>query len=197
MLFLVYSTTAIVLSNSQNPALLIGFLNGATLALLMYAFANSSGAHFNPNITLATICTGHTPIVRGIMYIIAQTVAAIIAATFIISCDITGTVIWGTCSKGNLNFFQALLWTNIFMTIPLLVIAYGSAFDRGQAALYGPLFVPMAIAFMLMVIIIVSGGASATSGFEWGGNPAFCAGGAVDVPSNSDVSQGAGLAYLT
>ena len=110
MIFHVYSITSVAASGVENASMVIGFINGAFLAVLIYAFANSSGAHFNPNISMATVLTGHTPMVRGVVYIIFQTIAAITAARFVYTCDDNNSVIWGSCVRGISILFKVLLW---------------------------------------------------------------------------------------
>ena len=43
---------------------MIALLHFFLIALETYSFAASSGAHFNPNITLATVAIGHTTVYR-------------------------------------------------------------------------------------------------------------------------------------
>ncbi|KAG2486531.1 hypothetical protein HYH03_014832 [Edaphochlamys debaryana] len=54
--------------------------NGFALVAVIYAFANISGAHINPAVTFALICTGHMKWWRGLLYIIAQILGAIFGA---------------------------------------------------------------------------------------------------------------------
>jgi glycerol uptake facilitator-like aquaporin len=42
------------------------------LCTAVYAFANISGAHINPAVTFALICTGHMRWWKGLLYMIAQ-----------------------------------------------------------------------------------------------------------------------------
>lgn len=56
----------------EHPAVGVSIVKGITLALLIFAFANASGGHFNPVITLATMMTRLTPFARGMLYIAAQ-----------------------------------------------------------------------------------------------------------------------------
>ena len=56
----------------DHPALAVATVKGITLSLLIFAFANTSGGHFNPVITLSTMFTRLTPAARGVLYMIAQ-----------------------------------------------------------------------------------------------------------------------------
>lgn len=43
----------------------------------VYATANASGGHLNPAVTVATIITGDTNIVKGLFYIMVQIIGAV------------------------------------------------------------------------------------------------------------------------
>lgn len=46
--------------------------NGFALVAIVYTFANISGAHLNPAVTFALMCTGHMKWWKGLLYIIVQ-----------------------------------------------------------------------------------------------------------------------------
>lgn len=46
--------------------------NGFALVAIIYAFANISGAHLNPAVSFALMCTGHMKWWKGLLYIIVQ-----------------------------------------------------------------------------------------------------------------------------
>lgn len=50
--------------------------NGFALVAIIYAFANISGAHLNPAVTFALMCTGHMKWWKGLLYVIVQVRAA-------------------------------------------------------------------------------------------------------------------------
>lgn len=58
----------------------IAFAFGLTIAVMVYAVAHVSGAHFNPAITLGFAATGHFPWRRAPTYIAAQLAGAAAAA---------------------------------------------------------------------------------------------------------------------
>ena len=62
--------------------LVIALGHAVVLALLNYSFVNTSGGHFSRLVTWATVTTGQTRLVRGVLYYIAQVVGAILAASF-------------------------------------------------------------------------------------------------------------------
>jgi Major intrinsic protein len=59
------------------PPAQIGFVSGIIITLYIYQFAMSSGGHFNSLITVTSMCTGHIPIVRGLLYIPSQVLGEI------------------------------------------------------------------------------------------------------------------------
>lgn len=46
--------------------------NGFALVAIVYAFANISGAHLNPAVTFALMCTGHMKWWKGLLYMAVQ-----------------------------------------------------------------------------------------------------------------------------
>ena len=54
--------------------------NGFALVAIVYTFANISGAHLNPAVTFALMCTGHMKWWKGLLYIVVQVRAAGAAA---------------------------------------------------------------------------------------------------------------------
>ena len=59
---------------SRNPTTVPCLLaqHAILLTLFIFATAAPSGGHLNPTITFATMCTGHTPPFRALIYVIAQ-----------------------------------------------------------------------------------------------------------------------------
>lgn len=46
--------------------------NGFALVCIVYTFANVSGAHLNPAVTFALMCTGHMKWWKGLLYMFMQ-----------------------------------------------------------------------------------------------------------------------------
>mmetsp|Transcript_26800 Transcript_26800/g.65006 ORF Transcript_26800/g.65006 Transcript_26800/m.65006 type:complete len:174 (-) Transcript_26800:3-524(-) len=64
----------------EPPALGVAVSHFFILGILILSFAPASGGHLNPMITFATVLTGHTPIARGVLYIVAHIVGSVIGA---------------------------------------------------------------------------------------------------------------------
>merc|ERR1719473_2035613 len=75
--FLVLTVGLNVLGKSPAPV----FSIGSALMCMIYALGNCSGAHFNPAVTLAIICSGRNkcPVSEGIAYMFAQITGGIFA----------------------------------------------------------------------------------------------------------------------
>ena len=70
------------LTQEMTPARLtaIALAHGLTICMLVYATAHISGGHINPAVTIATMITGKTPVIKGAMFIIAQLLGGIVGA---------------------------------------------------------------------------------------------------------------------
>eukprot|EP01113_Clastostelium_recurvatum_P002666 TRINITY_DN1112_c0_g1_i1.p1 TRINITY_DN1112_c0_g1~~TRINITY_DN1112_c0_g1_i1.p1 ORF type:complete len:302 (-),score=88.22 TRINITY_DN1112_c0_g1_i1:147-1052(-) len=85
-IYIVCATQAnfIRLKTVLNPV--VGALStGFASVALIYSFADISGAHFNPAVTFATIVTRRTAISKGLMYIGAQLVGAVLSAIVLLA----------------------------------------------------------------------------------------------------------------
>lgn len=67
--------------SSASPmaiSLYAALLNTVSLSLFIFAAAPASGGHLNPSITMATFFAGLSTLPRSVIYIVAQTVGAIV-----------------------------------------------------------------------------------------------------------------------
>jgi aquaporin TIP len=77
---------ALQLTNSGNPVdpasslIVVALAHGVVLAVLISALGPVSGAHFNPAVTFAVWVAGAIPWRRGVAYVLAQLIGAIVAA---------------------------------------------------------------------------------------------------------------------
>lgn len=78
---------------------------------------------------------------------------------------------FGLCTN-ELNGWSAMAIEALFDII-MLYTAFGSAFDKQQAQLYGPIAGSIMIGFNLAILLWVTSGLN-QHGFVWGANPAFC-----------------------
>ncbi|MEW5315282.1 MAG: hypothetical protein WDW38_006723 [Sanguina aurantia] len=158
--------------------------NGFALVAVVYTFANVSGAHINPAVTFALICTGHMIWWKGLLYIIAQILGAIFGA-LIYTMLIPNLHIGGGASSpgcfgpgpGVTN--SAVFGWEMMMTFLLVMTVYASAVTKpghGNTA-------PLAIGLSLY--------AAAISGGQYTGaslNPARTIGPSVVFTCNVAIS---------
>ncbi|GAB5370812.1 hypothetical protein AAMO2058_001525400 [Amorphochlora amoebiformis] len=150
----------------EPPSIGIAITHFFFLGLFILSFAPASGGHMNPMISFATMLTGHTPIARGVLYILAQTCGSVIGAQIIKDALPETTINWtknqqgqgalGTCASGDLTGRQQFLLEFGFSMV-VLIAAYGIAFDARQAKIFGPVLAPIFIAATIGVCIYSSG----------------------------------------
>src|SRR5215470_941476 len=58
----------------------IGLAHGLVLMAMIYSFANISGAHFNPAVTIAMLANKRINLKDGAIYIVCQLLGALVAA---------------------------------------------------------------------------------------------------------------------
>uniref|UniRef100_A0A7S0Y899 Aquaporin n=1 Tax=Polytomella parva TaxID=51329 RepID=A0A7S0Y899_9CHLO len=158
--------------------------NGFALVAVIYTFANISGAHINPAVTFALVCTGHMKWWKGFLYWIAQIIGAIFGALIYTALIPTLHIGAGAGSPGcfgpaaNVTLGDVFGWETM-MTFLLVLTVYASAVAKpghGNTA-------PLAIGLSLY--------ASAISGGQYTGaslNPARTIGPAVVFTCNVGVS---------
>jgi aquaporin Z len=146
-------TGAVMVNQISNGAIThlgISIVFGAVVAALIYTLGHISGAHFNPAVTLAFWTGGFFPKKQVLPYILAQSVGAIAASSFLVlSLGRVGNL--GATLPLNDNWTQALLleW---MLTFILMFVIFGSGLDRrapiGFAGVAIGLTVALEAAFM-------------------------------------------------
>jgi len=92
------STTLFMYANmsvalTANEAIFGPFTVGVAGVAMIYAFADVSGAHFNPAVTVGTIVGFKTSLLKGALYILAQLIGSILATLFAsLSTTATGSL---------------------------------------------------------------------------------------------------------
>ncbi|KAK3325354.1 aquaporin-like protein [Apodospora peruviana] len=167
----------VTLMNSGTTQIVgyVGIFNAILLSSFIYATATATGGHLNPMITFMTILCGLTPLSRGMVLILAQTLAGLVA----------GGVLLGSLGHdravshmGGGNFFdprvlspgQALL-TETMSSATLLTLAIGNGLDPRQQQLYGPRIGPLLVG--LSMGLVTCAGTGIAPGYTGPGlNPA-------------------------
>jgi len=170
------------------PTLTIAVCHFFVLMLFIFSFAAPSGGHMNPLITFSTVLTGHTPLARGVVYVPAQLLGAVLGSLVMRAALPEATTRWtenslgqgalGGCAAGpDLSPGQQFLLEFAF-SLFLICCCYGCAFDERQGRLFGPILGPAVISAALALCIFASGNLARESSGA-GMNPARCFGPAV------------------
>jgi len=134
---------------------------GLTVLTMAYAIGHISGCHLNPAVTIGLAVGGRFSFAEAPMYIIAQTIGAILAAFLILtiasgapgfalganSLAVNG---FGELSPGKYGMMSALI-TEVVMTAMFLFIILGVTDKRGTAVAGG-----LAIGLTLTLIHLIS-----------------------------------------
>jgi len=124
---------------------------GAGLMVMVYACGHTSGAHFNPAVTLAVWLRGRCPTSDVPGYLIAQIVAALIAAKIALYFKGNPTI-----TPGEIKMVPALI-AEFFGTFALVYVILNVGFSKNTAgnSNYG-----LAIGFTVTAMTYVFGGIS-------------------------------------
>ncbi|KAL1498952.1 hypothetical protein AB1Y20_013480 [Prymnesium parvum] len=140
------------------PHLTVALTKYFIILLLTYAGANS-GAHMNPNITLTTVMIGFTTVSRCIMYTVAQVLgstAGVAVGRIAHGWDnFKDSSELGVCGIGDLSAESAFAGTAAYYWWIVFVVD-GTAFDRRQAKVFGPVVGPLAITIAVAIGIVTS-----------------------------------------
>jgi aquaporin Z len=144
-----------------------GLAIGVVLAVMVYAGAHISGAHYNPAITLGLLLRGAIKINDAVAYWAVQLVAAVVAALAVTAMK---PAMPAEVLNGNLDIVPALLAEFLF-TFALVYVVLNVATAKGTA---GNQFYGFAIGFTVLA------GAYAVGPISGGAfNPAVMLGGMI------------------
>jgi aquaporin Z len=150
---------------ARFPEVGIGFVGvalafGLTVLTMAYAIGHISGCHLNPAISVGLWAGGRFPANQLLPYIVAQVLAAIVAAgvLFIIASGKAGFDLtagfacngYGAHSPGGYSLLAALV-CEIVMTMMFLLVIMGSTDKRAPQG-----FAPIAIGLCLTLIHLIS-----------------------------------------
>lgn len=127
---------------------------GLSVVAMAYAIGNISGCHINPAITLGVWMSGGMKTKRALMYMLFQTVGAIIGSLILSLLVSTGTHEGPTATGSNTfepgNVAQAFIAETVFTFIFVLVVLAATDQKKGAGNLAG-----LAIGLTLILIHIV------------------------------------------
>jgi aquaporin Z len=139
----------------------VSFAFGLTVLTMAYAIGHISGCHLNPAVTVGLAVGGRFSFAEAPLYIIAQTIGAILAAflILIIASGADGFTLaanslavngYGELSPGGYGMMTGLI-TEVVMTAMFLFIILGVTDKRGTAVAGG-----LAIGLALTLIHLIS-----------------------------------------
>ncbi|SFS95017.1 MIP/aquaporin family protein [Marininema halotolerans] len=125
--FLVFAGTGAIVVNDLTKSLShvgVALVFGTVVMALIYTFGHISGAHFNPAVTLAFLLRKEVAGKLALLYIITQTVAAIVASMTV------GRILGQEASLGATlprSSWQQAFFLEIILTFALMIVILGSA----------------------------------------------------------------------
>jgi len=147
---------SIIAIGGQN-LVAIALAHGLALGLMVAAAGHISGALFNPSVTIGLMTVRRMPVGRGIYYILAQLVGALVAALtlkILFPAATVAAVNLGTPTVGSGIGTAAAALAEVVMTFFLVYSVFGVAVDnRGPRAIAG-----LVIGLTITMDIFVGGG---------------------------------------
>jgi len=136
-----------VIAGQQIGFLGISFAFGLTVLAMIYAIGNISGCHINPAITIAMLVAGKIKSRDAVVYIIVQSVGAIIAAGILLAiatgragyslaANGLGQNGYGVQSPGGYSFVACFI-AEVVLTALFLFVIFGSTSKNAPAGFAG------------------------------------------------------------
>jgi aquaporin Z len=147
---------SILAALAMNAPVLVVVPFGFGLALLaaIFAVGDVSGGHFNPAVTLAALLDRRIRVVDAVMYVIAQTLGALVASGAILALSSQATVRATANAPGTgVGDIKAFALEVIFTALFLLVILTVTKRDPGHA----PVAIPLTLVAIHLAGIPLSG----------------------------------------
>ncbi|KAL9113302.1 MAG: hypothetical protein Q9227_002637 [Pyrenula ochraceoflavens] len=126
------------------PALIGGVTNAIFLALFIFSAGTVSGGHLNPMITVAVFLTRLATFPRTVIYVIAQSIGAIIGAFLIRAALGTKLFALAGCTWDSQTTTQGEAFAMEATTaMTLLFLVFGVGLDPRQKEVFGPALSPI------------------------------------------------------
>lgn len=139
----------VFIASSAYQSQFVAWVNGLTVAVIVYITANVSGGHLNPAITWATMLTGHISFLKGISYWIAQFSGACLANLLLAGLLPNVSLGMGNGGPGCYHYTgitgaQAFGW-ELVLTFVLVSAVYAVAVGEPNFGHLGPWVVGVAV----------------------------------------------------
>lgn len=143
----------------QSLGVWAGF--GFGLALMIFAFGQVSGGHFNPAVTLGLTAAGKHPVKEVLPYWLAQVVGGLLAALLLLALYSQEVVAKTVNAPGQgVGSWTAFVLEAILAALFVLVIATVATDDRAP---WKGVFAPFAIGLFIFTAFVVSGAITGAS----------------------------------
>ena len=165
LLFVFLGAGAVVVSgtltNGELTAtrlVVIALAHGLAIALLAFATANISGGHINPAVTFAALLTKKINIARGLMFMVAQLIGAVVGTLLLLATipNATGTNLGAHALGPGVSVGMGLLM-EIIVTFALVFVIFATAVDRGGMGNLAPLAIGLTVLVDHLLAVPITG----------------------------------------
>ena len=126
---------------------------GLVVAIVIYAFGTTSGAHINPAVTVALAATGRFPWRDTGPYVAAQLLGSVLGGLVVVGVFGTGAVdlgnVGGVAFSDGVGYGQAVL-AEAVATYLLMLAIMGLAVDRRAPAGWAGLMIGLAVTCLIL-----------------------------------------------
>ena len=141
---------------------IIGLSFGLVVALVIYAFGTTSGAHINPAVTVALAATRRFPWPEVVPYVVAQLVGAVLGGLLVVACYGTASVdvshVGSVAFGPGVGYGQAIL-VEAVGTFLLVLAIMALAVDKRAPVGWAGLMIGLAVTCEVIVLAPQTGGA--------------------------------------
>ena len=161
-ILVIFATGSIVLDAEMfNGELGIPFAAVAPFVALLigvYSFGKVSLAHFNPAVTIATMITGKTPVIKGVMFIIAQLLGGIVGAylLYIAVPSVAHGSLGAHALAPGVSITSGLI-AETALTFVLVFIVFATATDDRAIGSMAPFAIGLAVLVAHLVAVPLTG----------------------------------------
>lgn len=159
-------TASAVVAGTHIGYLGISLAFGLSVLVMVYAIGQISGCHINPAITIAMLTNGKIPLKDAIMYIIVQSIGAIIASLLLLSImagypgyDLgivgLGQNGFGVASPNGYPLVSGFI-AEVILTFIFLIVIFGATSKPAPPGFAG-IAIGLALAMIHMVGIPITG----------------------------------------
>jgi glycerol uptake facilitator protein len=131
------------------------------IAVVIYAFGKTSGAHINPAVTIALVGRGRFPANEALPYIVVQLLGAFLGALLIMAAFGEGAIdlggVGGTHLGDGVSFWRGVVAETI-ATFLLVIAIFALAVDRRAPAGWAGLVIGLSVACAILLVAPVTGG---------------------------------------